>query len=141
MVIENRFIFQILQSSINYFDLFNGPVWGHPDYEKRWQKRGDELTTSVPSMVFNASATRSTFYKYSDVLIEKGDHIRLQDVQLSYTLNKNNIKWLPMNQFRVYVYANNLGILWRANDKGIDPDFIIGTPNTRSMAAGLKIDF
>lgn len=128
--------------SINYFNLTNGLSWGHPDYEQRWQNPGDENYTSVPSIVYNAGATRSTFYKYADVLIEKGDHIRLQDIQLSYRLNKFSTKWLPMNQFRIYVYANNLGILWKANNKGIDPDFIpTSIPNPRTVAAGLKIDF
>jgi hypothetical protein len=114
---------------------------GHADYEKRWKTPGDENQTFVPSLIYGASVNRSTFYKYSDVLIEKGDHVRLQDLQISYQFNKSEKKWLPMNQVRVYVYANNLGIIWRANDKGIDPDFISGMPNPRTIAAGLKIDF
>jgi hypothetical protein len=128
------------RNSINYDDLFNGAP-GHLDFEKRWQHQGDENITSVPSMPPNANPSRSTFYAYSDVLIEKGDHIRLQDLQLSYQLNKNETRLLPMNQFRIYVYANNLGILWKANHKGIDPDYISSTPNPRTIAAGLKIDF
>ncbi|OQP49261.1 SusC/RagA family TonB-linked outer membrane protein [Niastella populi] len=127
--------------SINYFDLFNANSAGHSDYRLRWQNPGDENYTFVPSMIYNAGATRSTFYKYSDVLIERGDHIRLQDIQLSYHLNNNTVKWLPMNQLRIYVYANNLGLLWRANDRGIDPDFLLSTPNPKTIAAGLKIDF
>jgi hypothetical protein len=125
---------------LNYYNLFNGPGPGHPEYEQRWQKPGDENYTSVPSMTWNESAYRSTFYSYSDVLIEKGDHIRLQDIQLSYQLNKSEIRWLPVNQFRIYMYANNLGILWRANHYGIDPDYISGTIPPRTFAAGLKID-
>jgi hypothetical protein len=129
------------RTSINYFDLFNGASTGHSDYALRWQNPGDETKTSVPSIIYNAGAARSTFYKYSDALIEKGDHIRLQDIQLSYQLNKKQEKWLPMNQLRIYVYANNLGILWKANNKGVDPDYISGIPNPRTIAAGLKIDF
>ncbi|OQP56098.1 hypothetical protein A4H97_20230 [Niastella yeongjuensis] len=127
--------------SINYYNLFYGPVPGHPDYEKRWQKPGDENITSVPSMTFTESLNRSSFYSYSDILIEKGDHIRLQDVQLSYQLNKSEMRWLPVNQFRVYVYTNNLGILWKANHAGVDPDYISGVIPPRTIAAGLKIDF
>lgn len=131
------------RNSINYFNLFYGPSEGHPDYEKRWQQPGDEEITCVPSMQYVNSNTgsRSTFYAYSDVLVEKGDHIRLQDIQLSYQLNKNENKRLPMSQLRVYVYANNMGILWKANKKGIDPDYISGIPNPRTIAAGLRIDF
>jgi hypothetical protein len=129
------------RNSINYYNLFNGPSPGHSDYVSRWQHPGDEEFTTVPSMQYNASSIRSTFYAYSDVLIERGDHIRLQDIQLSYQLNKNDVRWLPMNQFRFYVYANNMGILWKANHKGIDPDYVLGIPNPRTIAAGLRIDF
>lgn len=129
------------RNSINYFELYNGPIFGHSDYQQRWQNPGDENHTYVPSMTYNLNANRSTFYEYSDVLIEKGDHIRLQDVQLSYQLNKSEKKWLPMNQARIYLYANNLGILWRANNKRIDPDYVSGIPNPKTIAAGLKIDF
>ncbi|THU40848.1 SusC/RagA family TonB-linked outer membrane protein [Niastella caeni] len=129
------------RSSINYFNLFYGSSEGHSDYALRWQQPGDEEFTSVPALRPVTDATSSSFYAYSDVLIEKGDHLRLQDIQLSYQLNKNEIKWLPMNQFRIYVYANNLGILWKANDKGIDPDYISGIPTPRTIAAGLRIDF
>lgn len=130
------------RNSINYNALFTRAIPGHADYEKRWQQPGDEMFTSVPSLRYVTTVDRSRFYTYSDVLIEKGDHIRLQDIQLSYQLNKMDLKWLPMNQFRVYVYANNLGILWKANKKGIDPDYISSAfPNPRTIAAGLKIDF
>lgn len=130
------------RNSINYFELFNNASFGNQDYELRWKDPGDEQYTSVPSMIFNTSAHRSTFYKFSDVLVEKGDHVRLQDIQLSYQMNRNEKKWLPIKQFRVYVYANNLGILWKANKSGIDPDFISGNsiPNPKTIAAGLKID-
>ena len=130
------------RNSISYFDLFSGAL-GHPDYDLRWKQPGDEKFTSVPSMNFNTTAPASSFYKYSDVLIEKGDHIRLQDIQVSYQLNKNEAQWLPINYVRFYIYANNLGIIWKANKKGIDPDFIstASIPPPKTIAAGFKIDF
>jgi TonB-linked SusC/RagA family outer membrane protein len=130
------------RTSIDYnSSLFNGISTGHSDYALRWQNAGDENHTSVPSMPPNFSSPRSTFYMYSDVLIEKGDHIRLQDIQLSYQLSKNENRWLPMNYLRIYIYTNNLGILWKASHTDIDPDYISSTPNPRTIAAGLKIDF
>lgn len=128
------------RNSINYYSLLYESTPGHSDYESRWQKKGDENYTSVPSLALDPGNTRSLFYKFSDVLIEKGDHIRLQDITISYQLNKNELRWLPINQFRLYVYANNLGIIWKANHVGVDPDYISGTPNPKTIAAGLKID-
>jgi len=78
---------------------------------------------------------------------EKGDHVRLQDVQLSYDLYKSQFRRLPVNNLRLYLYANNLGILWRANKQGIDPDYVTGIntpyvyPNPRSLALGLTANF
>jgi TonB-linked SusC/RagA family outer membrane protein len=129
------------RNSINYYNLINGSNEGHPDYQQRWQHPGDEAHTNVPSLVYPADYERDWFYTYSDVLVEKGDHIRLQDIQLNYEFNKNNFRKLPVQSFRLYVYANNLGILWRANKQGIDPDYISTIPNPRSIAVGLKINF
>jgi hypothetical protein len=38
------------------------------------------------------------------------------------------------------MYANNLGIIWKANHAGIDPDYISGSIPPRTFAAGIKID-
>ena len=58
--------------------------------------------------------------------MEKGDHIRLEDVNLSYTLNKKTQPWLPFKELRLFANARNLGILWQASNTGLDPDY----PNT-----------
>lgn len=134
------------RSSLNYNELFSTNGIGHSDYLKRWQKPGDEFLTDVPSMVYPASAVRDDIYKNSEILVEKGDHFRLQDIQLSYDFSKRQFSRLPVQLIRVYLYANNIGILWRANDKGIDPDFVPSGssyifPDPRSYALGVKVDF
>ena len=48
---------------------------------------------------------------------------------------------LPIQGLQFYVYANNIGILWRANHEQIDPDNTTGYPAPRTIAAGFKIDF
>ncbi|SEO14711.1 TonB-linked outer membrane protein, SusC/RagA family [bacterium A37T11] len=122
-------------ASVNYTGLINGNGLKHPDYDLRWKKPGDEEFTQVPSFVYPANTARSNFYQNAAVLIEKGDHIRLQDIRLSYQWRK----------WRSYLYVNNLGILWRANKKGIDPDYnnnvVSGTttfPAPRTFALGLQ---
>ena len=127
-------------NSIRYYNLFNGSA-GHSDYEKRWRNPGDEKFTSVPSLAYPGNRARDDFYSYSEILIEKGDHIRLQDIQFSYDLLKDNNKKLPFQLLRFYVYANNIGLIWKANKKGIDPDYIFDTPQPRTVAAGIKINF
>lgn len=128
------------RSSINYGGLFR--QWeGHEDFSSRWQKPGDEKTTYVPAMLYPINNNRDNFYTRSSVLVEKGDHIRLQDISLSYDLDKSQLKVLPLKHIQLYIYANNIGILWRANQHDIDPDYQSGFPAPRSMAAGLRATF
>jgi hypothetical protein len=125
------------KTSINYSDLFSR--WtGSSDYALRWQKPGDESRTSVPSLVYPADANRDQFYTYSEATVARGDHIRLQDLRLGYQLERERSRWLPFRQAELFVYAANLGILWRANKWGIDPDYGNGLPSPRTISLGLK---
>jgi TonB-linked SusC/RagA family outer membrane protein len=128
------------RSSINYFNLNNR--WaGNADYAQRWQKPGDELITPVPSVVYPVNQARDNFYSGSSVLVEKGDHLRLNDASFSFDLYKSNWKKLPVERLQLYIYANNLGILWRANKYGIDPDVQSGYPNPSTISLGLRTSF
>ncbi|HLZ85787.1 MAG TPA: SusC/RagA family TonB-linked outer membrane protein [Puia sp.] len=124
--------------SIQYAALFNGSS-GHPDYDRRWQQPGDERHTYVPSMIYPASIDRDNFYGYADVLIEKGDFIRLQDLQLFYDLPGKDHPKKPRPAVRFFVFANNIALLWTANKQGIDPDALNSLPNPRSVAVGCKM--
>ena len=127
--------------SIQYTALFNGISQGHPDYDRRWQHPGDEQHTNVPSMIYPASSTRDSYYASSTVLVEKGDLVRLQDIQLSYDLTKKTLHRLPLQSLRIYGYGNNIGLLWTANRKGIDPDVLSSLPNPRTVTLGIKMEF
>lgn len=108
------------RTSIQYGSLFTNGT-SDSDYALRWQKPGDEKTTNVPSMIYPNASNRDAFYAGSDVLVEKGDHIRLQYINLSYALNQK--LGLPVKSLSVYVNAANLGLLWTANKEHIDPDY------------------
>jgi TonB-linked SusC/RagA family outer membrane protein len=125
--------------SINYSTLFT--TWsGNSDYALRWQKPGDEQNTNVPSLVYPANPARDQFYNGSAATVEKGDHIRLQDISISYDLNHAFWRKTPFTSLRLYVYANNLAILWRANHAGIDPEYPV-LPPQRTIAMGIKAGF
>ncbi|POY36273.1 SusC/RagA family TonB-linked outer membrane protein [Solitalea longa] len=133
------------RNSISYSQL--AATWsGHSDYALRWQQAGDEQRTSVPSVSGVLNASRDDFYLKSEALVENGSHIRLQDINLSYTLDRKRVPGLPFQQLQLYVYMNNVGILWRANDQGIDPDAVpnggaLYLPQARSVAFGVKVGF
>jgi TonB-linked SusC/RagA family outer membrane protein len=122
----------INQNSYNYLQA---------DYSQRWQSPGDELITNVPAIVYPINNNRASFYSLSSILIEKGDHIRLQDIQINYTISKTSIRYNPFNDINIYCYASNLGILWRANKQGIDPEVASGYPIPKMIAFGIKTNF
>ncbi|MFX1704991.1 SusC/RagA family TonB-linked outer membrane protein [Chitinophaga sp. CC14] len=129
--------------SISYNGLFQGWLV-NKDYSKRWQNPGDETKTNVPSMPVPTSLdpNRDIFYKYSQALVDKGDHIRLQDISLSYDWDLSKVFNNSIKRVQFYFYVSNLGILWKANKDGLDPDLAPGSyPNPRSYSIGLKTNF
>ncbi len=128
------------RNSINYTNLFTS-AQGSSDYGKRWQNPGDELQTNVPSTDFTTNSARDNFYAGSSVLVDKGDHIRLQYINLSYDINKQQWHGLPIKSLQIYANVNNIGILWRANKDHIDPDHNYGLyplVNPRTYSIGLR---
>ncbi|KAA9040829.1 SusC/RagA family TonB-linked outer membrane protein [Ginsengibacter hankyongi] len=140
--ISYRFGYYFKKPVINYDALINSGI-GNSDYDKRWQKPGDELTTSVPSFVYTdypQFSNRSFFYSNAEVNILKADNVRLQYVNINYALSPG--KWKHIFQaFQVYVNASNVGILWRANKEKLDPDYPNSLPAGRSYSIGLRATF
>lgn len=114
---------------------------GSGDFAKRWQQPGDEKTTHVPSLVYPEDDLRDYFYGYSSVLVSKADNIRLEDINLSYSFSSRQLKKIAAKQLRLFIYASNLGVLWKANKDGTDP-FYNNIPQAgKSIAVGLNIVF
>ena len=114
---------------------------GHTDYNLRWQQPGDEAFTQVPAFTYPLNSTRDAFYGNTHLLVERADHIRIQDVRLSFSPKPGTSKiskWLP-GQTELFAYGSNLGILWRAGTSRIDPDYGQGIPARATLAAGLRI--
>lgn len=126
------------RGSINYATLISQKA-GHADYYKRWQQPGDELTTQVPSFIYPASVVRDRFYSASSVLATRGDHIRLQYINLSYDWRLPRGGALKALQF--YCNVNNVGLLWRANKYGLDPETFKQPQPSSTYSFGLRASF
>lgn len=142
--ITYKFGYYYRRPSVNYTRLFTGASnFPDADFVNRWQKPGDELITSVPAMSYPTNYLRDEIYLNSDILIEKGDHIRLRDISLSYDLTKRQFHRLPFSSIKIYGYINNIGILWKANKSGVDPDYVPNSasvyPNPKTFSIGLKV--
>lgn len=128
--------------TLYYSALFNnGSVIGTADYSKRWKNPGDERTTNVPSMVYPANNNRDAFYSNSEINTLKADNIRLHYINLGYDITKDTWKKIPLQSIQLYVNASNLGIIWKANNENIDPDFISTPQGGKTFAIGLRANF
>lgn len=134
------YFFRRQSTGLSYSDVLTNNT--NSDFNFRWRQKGDELNTDIPSATIQENRDRTRFYQYSDALIEKGNHIRLQDIRLFYDLS---LKYKsPFKAIQIYCYANNIGIIWRANKFGIDPDVPTYTgshdlPIPFSISFGLKV--
>jgi hypothetical protein len=142
ITISCRFIFKFghyfRKKSLSNDDLLAGE-WGHKDYSQSWQRPGDEQFTNVPSLVFEPNGQRNDFYKNAAINVEKADHIRLQDIQVSYDLlhaSKNN---KVFQQLHLYFFMDNIGILWRANKSKLDPDVETGIQGSKRFTLGFNV--
>ncbi|WP_200798264.1 SusC/RagA family TonB-linked outer membrane protein [Chitinophaga niabensis] len=143
IVYEGGHYFRRRSTGLNYSELLLSTLNQNVDYANRWQKPGDELVTNVPSMSYPSNSNRNIFYQYSEMLVEKGDHIRLKDIRVGYDFTGLKKHGLPFERLQLYGYANNIGILWRENDHGIDPynyDYN-SIPAPFTVSFGVKANF
>lgn len=138
VAVNGKFGYYFRRTPLSYSALYSGWV-GNKAFSDRWQQPGDELITSVPSMVYPANQNRDIFYGYSEATVEKGDVIRLQNIALNYSPAFKKEGFLKNASLSLFI--NNPGILWRANKYGIDPDYGSLMPAQRSLSLGFTATF
>lgn len=119
-------------------------LWDHKDYLQAWKTPGDENKTNVPAFSDYDYYTdlRYTVYQNSDLMVEKGDHVRLRDIRLSYEINWSAFRKLPIEYASIYFYLNNIGVIWKASKYDVDTQngtTIYRTP--RTIAVGISLGF
>ena len=103
--------------------------------------------TNIPRAIFNDPNGN---LKESDRFIEKGDFVRLRQLQLGYTLPKKMMQKVFIERLRFYVSGENLFTI--TGYDGIDPEFsrvsVLNTgidkliyPFTRSFTLGAQLTF
>jgi len=108
---------------------YTGVIGTQKDLALRWEKPGDEAFTNVPGLE-NISDNSVNRYKFSDVLVESASNMRLQQISLGYQVPSLYLERTPIKSLNFNLSARNLGIIWRRNKSGIDPDYL----NTQSYS-------
>ena len=118
---------------------------------KSWQKPGD--IKNLPAMTYfnlynydNAGnaitgTTKFSNYGYTTRFLEKGDYIKLKNIQLGYTMPKSIVPANRISSLRFYVGITNL--LTITNFGGFDPEIgsmnILPIPRTINFGLSLKL--
>jgi TonB-linked SusC/RagA family outer membrane protein len=98
----------------------------------RWH--GEGTSNRIPRV---GSAPHINTTRYSDLYVEDGDYLRIQNVTLGYDLNKV-IKSGFLSQARIYVTAQNLYTF--TNYSGMDPEVGSGADNT-NWVTGIDVGY
>ena len=109
------------------------------EVNNRWLKEGDEKITNMPRTFTSYMLEQYqrdplvraySTYDYTDIRIAKGDNIRLKEISIGYTFDKDFLKRNHLRQLSIKVQGTNLALLY-ADKKlnGDDPDYLAtGTP-------------
>ena len=113
-------------------------------YLDRWT--GEGTSNTVP----RASTNASNNFLFSDFYVEDGSYLRIQNIQLGYTLPTSISEKIGIDNFRLYVAVNNAFTFTKY--KGYNPDVSNADPvsagvdlgqypQTRTFTTGINVSF
>ncbi|NLR67525.1 TonB-dependent receptor [Chitinophaga varians] len=96
--------------------------------------------SSIPAL----SATDNNFEsRFSTYFVEKGDYLKLRNIQLGYSFSKQLLNSIHIQKLRVYAGGDNVWLLHKNKSfTGLDPENPgFGYPNPAVFTGGLNVTF
>ncbi|MNQ80745.1 hypothetical protein D3C85_957380 [compost metagenome] len=95
----------------------------------------------MPSEIYRSNTARDAFYLGSEVLVKRGDHIRLNFINLDYSLPLRLAKKVGLARASLFANASNLGLIWKAGDE--DPEYLGNSllSYNRNFSIGFRAGF
>ena len=113
----------------------------------RWRQEGQ--VTTIPRALTTNTGYANYNTMISDRFVEDGTFLRLNYLQLSYSMPQKLVKKIGLNGLRFYLSGNNLFCLTKYS--GVDPELGYGgysvtqdnaqTPRAKSFTFGVTVDF
>lgn len=129
ITMNGAFGHQIMRSYRSYVDLtrqnYTSEIFG------RWH--GEGTSNKLPRLT---SGTHSNWQYNSDLFMENGDFMRMQNITIGYDFKKL-FKSLPLKQLRLYVTAQNLFTITAYS--GMDPE--VGYGGYQDWVSGIDLGF
>jgi TonB-linked SusC/RagA family outer membrane protein len=115
--------------------LYNNSIT--PEFLNRWKQPGDENKTVIPRYAGSlpiSNARNTTYYTRGNINVFDASFARIRDITLTYRLPENLVRSMKAQGVSFRFQVSNL-MLWKANDLGIDPEFI-NSVGVRSLRYG-----
>ena len=101
--------------------------------------------TDIVPLPYNPNEGRyyfwDRFHRYLSYLVENASHVRMQEINLNYTLPKSLLSRFNMSRLQLYAQGNDLFTIY-ANKAKEDPEYPLGTMNPRpKITFGIKCEF
>ena len=111
------------------------------DFNNRWQKPGDENTTSIPRIPTISEAGSDGYRSYinTDKFVDNASHIRLNQINLGYKLPKYITNKMGVNSFKLGFQVDNVAV-WNFNKFNVDPENQF-FPRQRTFTLNLNTSF
>ncbi|UYQ94134.1 SusC/RagA family TonB-linked outer membrane protein [Chitinophaga horti] len=116
----------------NFAGQYYGSLGRQQALAERWREPGDEANTTVPGLS-NVNFNSINRYANSDNLVRNANNIRLQQISLAYSVPQHLLPRGVFKSLTASANARNLGLIWRANKDGIDPEYVNTNGNYYSM--------
>jgi len=89
----------------------------------RWKTPGDEAFTNTPGL--NGTNFNSiNWFSNADINVRSASFVRLQQVTFGYAFPQALINKIHVFK-SVTANVSNLGIIWRKNKDGLDPEYLM----------------
>lgn len=128
------------RSAVSYSNFLTTNI-GHQNFENRWVKKGDELTTNVPAFTSLLNSSRDQAYSKSSINVVPADHIDLQSLSLTYSFKPRGTKVANISNIKLSLLGENFGALWRKNKENFSADrgyLLYNPPTTYSFVLNLN---
>nr|WP_121271140.1 SusC/RagA family TonB-linked outer membrane protein [Pedobacter schmidteae] len=75
-------------------------------------------------------------------LVESSSYVECKELTLEYNFSKRLVEAIKVNNLKIFVQTRDLGLLWKANSKGYNPDWLPGTNRpVQTYTFGINLQF
>ncbi|MBS2212645.1 SusC/RagA family TonB-linked outer membrane protein [Carboxylicivirga mesophila] len=127
-LITGKFGHVFRRPTFSYSMLSRTKEFYHEDLNGLVEGKANEMGIPALPVGYEFNSYRWGWYAPDlNTLVEDASHIRVRELYLGYKLPERIAASIGLDKLTVFAHARDLGTIWTANDKGIDPEYIKGS--------------